>query len=92
MMFFGLGLMTDDSPYTYNNFNFVIGLPDENGGIYQLDTPDIAWSNFVARYGYVGTFAYLVFYIGLAWFFFDNRKINYHCLFYYICCWYWVPL
>ena len=72
--FFGLGLMTDDSPYTYNNFNFVIGLPDENGGIYQLDTPDIAWSNFVARYGYVGTFAYLVFYIGLAWFFFVNRK------------------
>ena len=72
--FFGLGLMTDDSPYTYNNFNFVIGLPDENGGIYQLDTPDMAWSNFVARYGYVGTFAYLVFYIGLAWFFFVNRK------------------
>ncbi|RGY92075.1 hypothetical protein DXA15_22840 [Parabacteroides sp. AM58-2XD] len=72
--FFGLGLMTDDSPYTYNNFNFVIGLPDENGGIYQLDTPDIAWSNFVARYGYVGTVAYLVFYIGLAWFFFVNRK------------------
>ena len=72
--FFGLGLMTDDSPYTYNNFKFVIGLPDENGGIYQLDTPDIAWSNFVARYGYVGTVAYLVFYIGLAWFFFVNRK------------------
>lgn len=72
--FFGLGLMTDDSPYTYNNFNFVIGLPDENGGIYQLDTPDIAWSNFVARYGYVGTCAYLVFYLGLAWFFFVNRK------------------
>ncbi|WP_278631169.1 hypothetical protein [Parabacteroides goldsteinii] len=72
--FFGLGLMADDSPYTYNNFNFVIGLSDENGGIYQLDTPDIAWSNFVVRYGYIGTFAYLVFYIGLAWFFFVNRK------------------
>ena len=28
----------------------------------------------MARYGYVGTFAYLVFYIGLAWFFFVNRK------------------
>lgn len=72
--FFGLGLMTDDSPYTYNNFNFMIGLSDESGGISQLDTSDIAWSNFLARYGYVGTFAYLVFYMGLAWFFFVNRK------------------
>lgn len=72
---FGLGLMTEQSPYTNNNFNFVIGLVDDKtGGVVQLESGDIAWSNFVVRYGYVGTFAYLIFYLGLAWCFFVNRK------------------
>lgn len=73
--FFGLGLMSEDSPYTNNNLNFVIGLiDDKTGGVVQLESGDIAWSNFVVRYGYVGTLAYMIFYLGLAWFFFINRK------------------
>ncbi|MCS2894186.1 hypothetical protein [Parabacteroides faecis] len=73
--FFGLGLMSEESPYTNNNLNFVIGLVDDKtGGVVQLESGDIAWSNFVVRYGYVGTLAYLIFYLGLAFFFFVNRK------------------
>lgn len=73
--FFGIGLMSEDSPYTNNNLNFVIGLVDDKtGGVVQLESGDIAWSNFIVRYGYVGTLAYLIFYLGLAWFFFINRK------------------
>lgn len=73
--FFGIGLMSEDSPYTNNNLNFVIGLVDDKtGGVVQLESGDIAWSNFIVRYGYVGTLAYLIFYLGLAWFFFVNRK------------------
>lgn len=73
--FFGIGLMSEESPYTNNNLNFVIGLVDDKtGGVVQLESGDIAWSNFIVRYGYVGTLAYLSFYLGLAWFFFVNRK------------------
>lgn len=73
--YFGLGLMPEDSPYTEHNFNFIMGLDnEEKGGIVQLETADISWSNFVVRYGYVGTVAYLIFYLGLTWIFFKNRK------------------
>ena len=54
--------MSEESPYTNNNLNFVIGLVDDKtGGVVQLESGDIAWSNFVVRYGYVGTLGYLIF-------------------------------
>lgn len=58
---FGLGLMTEDSRYTYNNFEFIIGLDsDFTKDVVQLDTSDIAWSNFIVRYGIIGTVIYLL--------------------------------
>lgn len=57
---FGAGYMTEDSNYTFNHFDYQIGLPDEiTGNTVQLDTSDIAWSNFIIRYGVIGTFIFL---------------------------------
>lgn len=59
----GLGFMSEDSKYTENHFNFIIGLSNtEKGGIAQVDTSDIAWSIFIIRYGILGTFVYLLLY------------------------------
>ncbi len=63
-MVFGAGFMTEDSEYTYRNFDYQIGLPDENtGNTVQLDTSDISWSNFILRYGIVGSLVYLLCYM-----------------------------
>lgn len=57
---FGLGLMTENSSYTNNQFNFFIGLQDDKtGNVTQLDTSDIAWSNFIIRYGFIGTIVFI---------------------------------
>ena len=59
----GLGFMAEDSRYTDNHFNFIIGLPNvQNEGTIQVDTSDIAWSIFIIRYGILGTFIYLLLY------------------------------
>jgi hypothetical protein len=60
---FGLGFMSENTHYTENHFNFIIGLEDnETGATTQLDTSDIAWSIFIIRYGIVGTLIYLALY------------------------------
>lgn len=60
---FGLGFMAEDSQYTENHFNFIIGLSDvQNEGTIQVETSDIAWSIFIIRYGILGTFIYLLLY------------------------------
>jgi len=72
---FGLGLMSEDSPYTAQHFDFSIGLENEkNGKTVQLDTSDISWSLFVVRYGYIGTIVYLSIYFTLLCHFFVRRK------------------
>ena len=59
----GLGFMAEDSQYTENHFNFIIGLSDvQNEKTVQIDTSDIAWSIFIVRYGILGTFIYLLLY------------------------------
>lgn len=57
---FGAGFMTEDSDYTYKNFDYQIGLQnDKTGGVDQLDTADISWSIFIIRYGVFGTLIFL---------------------------------
>ena len=74
-MFFGAGLMTEDSKLTNSMFNFKIGLIDEaKGRIYQLDTPDISYSVLLMRYGYVGTLLVLSLFIFLMSFFYKNHE------------------
>lgn len=70
---FGLGFMAEGSAYTYNNFNFIIGLSDKiTDEIIQVDTSDIAWSLLILRYGVLGTFLFLSFYIYLIIFYGKN--------------------
>ena len=69
-MLFGLGFMSEGSDYTINNFDFIVGLENEETGfVDQVDTSDIAWSIFVIRFGIIGTIIYLVYYFGLIRFF-----------------------
>jgi len=57
---FGTGFMTEDSEYTYRHFNYQIGLTsDVTGDTVQLDTSDICWSNFIVRYGLIGTLLFI---------------------------------
>lgn len=74
---FGAGFMTEDSNYTFNHFDYQIGLPDDiTGNIVQLDTSDISWSNFIIRYGLVGSLIYLMCYVLLVGFFWKNNDCN----------------
>ena len=76
-MAFGVGFMVEGSHYTENHLDFKIGLYNEDEGtIAQVDTSDIAWSNFVIRFGVVGTIAFFFFYGFLFFFFLRNRSIN----------------
>jgi len=70
--FFGLGNITEE------NFPevFIIGLVNDAGGVIQLDTADIAWSTLIIRLGLLGTFLYLLFFVGVLLFFYRNRKNN----------------
>lgn len=75
---FGLGFMSEGSDYTMNNFNFFIGLDNEETGfVNQVDTSDIAWSIFVIRFGLIGTVLYLIYYFSLIKFF--NKRYDIGC-------------
>jgi hypothetical protein len=70
---FGAGYMTEDSDYTLNHFDYQIGLPDDiTGNTIQLDTSDISWSNFIIRYGLIGTFIFLYFFFSITSIFHKN--------------------
>ena len=74
-MLFGLGFMSEGSDYTLSNFDFIVGLDNEETGmVNQVDTSDIAWSIFVIRFGIIGTVLYLIYYFLLMRFF--NRRIS----------------
>ncbi len=78
---FGIGFITESN---YKG-HFIIGLRDKKNRVIQLDTADIAWAIFFLRLGLVGTFIYMIFYIGLMIFFWKN-KTNFISLagFYYM--------
>ncbi|MBR4118535.1 MAG: hypothetical protein IKK64_00470 [Bacteroidales bacterium] len=74
-LLFGLGFMSEGSDYTINNFDFIVGLENEETGfVDQVNTADIAWSLFVIRLGLIGTIVYLIYYFLLMRFF--NKRYN----------------
>ena len=77
-MFFGAGLMPEDSKLVDKMFDFKIGLVAELTGIpVQLDTGDISYSVLLLRLGYVGTFLYLFLIAYLMVFFYKKRSNGY---------------
>lgn len=77
---FGVGFMTEGSAYTENHFNFIIGLESEQGGICQVDTPDISWSIFIIRYGICGILIFLVFYFYFVAYYVQKRSKSPICV------------
>jgi hypothetical protein len=74
-MAFGIGFMVEGSPYTVKNLDFKIGIMDDyTYDVTQVDTADIAWSNFVIRFGVVGTIAFFLFFGALFYFFLRHKK------------------
>lgn len=73
---FGIGLMSEGSQYTMKNLDFKIGLIDNDYNIYQVETSDIAWLNFIVRFGIVGTLAFFSFFIILMLYFYKHRKLQ----------------
>lgn len=67
---FGIGFIQE------KNFkgHFRIGLKDEKNRTIQLDTGDIAWPTLFLRFGLVGTFLYMLFYILLIIYFWKNKE------------------
>ena len=77
-MFFGAGLMPEDSNLVGKIFDFKIGLASElTDTTVQLDTGDISYSVLLLRFGYVGTFLYLLLIIYLMIFFYKKRQNKY---------------
>ena len=73
---FGTGFMTEDSEYTYRHFNYQIGLTsDDTGDTVQLDTSDICWSNFIVRYGVIGTLLYIYIFFSITYIYNKDVKV-----------------
>lgn len=76
---FGLGYMAEGSNYSNANFDFFIGLEDEEtGDIYQLETGDIAWSEMIVRLGFGGIIVFMLYYISLMLSFMKDRSAGYN--------------
>lgn len=76
---FGLGYMAEGSNYSNANFDFFIGLEDEEtGDTYQFDTADIAWSEMIVRLGFGGIIVFLLYYISLMLSFMKDRSAGYN--------------
>lgn len=74
---FGLGMISDSQTDVVNSkYHFAIGLADEEHGVYQLSTPDIAWGNFVTKFGAVGTIILLSLWIALFVYMFKLRHLH----------------
>lgn len=72
---FGVGLMQEKSDYTSRHLDFKIGIINEDDhSVTQVDTSDIAWCNFIVRFGIVGTIAFFILFGALFLFFFRHRK------------------
>lgn len=74
---FGLGMISDSQTDIVNSkYHFAIGLSDKEHGVYQLSTPDIAWGNFVTKFGAVGTIILLSLWIALFVYMFKLRHLH----------------
>lgn len=63
---FGLGMISDSQTEVVNRkYRFIVGLSDREHDVYQLYTPDIAWGNFVTKFGALGTLIVLLLWIAL---------------------------
>jgi hypothetical protein len=58
---FGIGFLTEDSRLT-QKLRFNIGLPDDAGNVFQVDTGDIIWSVMVLQFGLLGIVCFIFFY------------------------------
>ena len=71
--------MAEGSNYSNANFDFFIGLEDEEtGDTYQFDTADIAWSEMIVRLGFGGIILYMLYYISLMLFFLKDKRAEYN--------------
>jgi len=60
----------------FNQKLFVIGTYNKKWDkMVQLDSPDISWSNFIIRFGLIGTIIYLFLFFGVLKYFYNNRNI-----------------
>lgn len=74
-MLFGGALLTEDSKMVDKMFDFKVGLLEEmTNQVIQLDTADIVYSVLFIRFGYFGTFLFLLIYFYLIFYFYRNRK------------------
>ncbi|MDR1370749.1 MAG: hypothetical protein LBJ72_11595 [Dysgonamonadaceae bacterium] len=69
----GPGLIAEDSPMA-GQFNFILGLQNTSGNIYQLETSDITYSVLLIRFGYLGTVLFVMMYFYMIYFFFKKRS------------------
>ena len=77
-MFFGAGLIPENSPLVERMFDFKIGLLAElTESTVQLDTADISYSVLLLRLGYTGTFLYLMLIVYFIVFFYKKRENRY---------------
>jgi hypothetical protein len=78
---FGGALLTEDSKTIDKFFDFKVGLLEElTNQVIQVDTGDISYSILILRFGYVGTFLYLMLYFYLGYYFYKNRNNKYGLL------------
>lgn len=70
----GAGWMHESSAYTKQNFDFKVGLLNEDFEITQFDTSDITWSQLILRIGVFGVFLYLAYMIYWFYFFWKEKK------------------
>lgn len=74
---FGLGMISDSQTDVVNRkYQFVIGLSDKEHGVYQLYTPDIAWGNFITRFGGMGTALIILLWISLGGYMYKLRHLH----------------
>jgi len=75
---FGGALLPEDSKAIDKFFDFKVGLLEElTNQVIQVGTSDISYSILILRFGYVGTFLYLMLYFYLGYYFYKNRNNKY---------------
>lgn len=75
-VFFGIGLMTDDSKKA-RNLRFYVGAPDEDGNISQIANIDIVWASMLLQLGIVGSLIFIFLHLTLLKEFFMQRRNPY---------------